>query len=213
MGKRKRITAQQKRIRFLIVAGGICIAGILIICFLVFRPWEEKKKASRRTQRPRMSVELLTPNPYSRPQLALKEVNGIVIHYTANPKSTAKENRNYFEGLKNSQKTYASSHFIIGIDGEIIQCIPLDEIAYASNERNEDTISIECCHKDKSGKFTEKTYRSLLELTVWLCLEYDLDAEDLLRHYDVTGKDCPRYYVSHEGKWEQFKKEVKKRIS
>ena len=64
-----------------------------------------------------MSVELLTPNPYSRPEIPLEKVNGIVIHYTANPGSSAKANRNYFEGLKDSGQTYASSHFIVGLKG------------------------------------------------------------------------------------------------
>jgi len=26
----------------------------------------------------------------------------------------------------------------------------------------------------------------------------------------VTGKACPLYYVEHEKKWEEFKKDVKK---
>lgn len=150
----------------------------------------------------------LTPNEYSRPQTELKKVNGIVIHYTANPGSTAENNRDYFEGLKDSHATYASSHYIIGLEGEIIQCIPLDEVAYASNERNEDTISIEVCHEDETGKFNKKTRQSLVKLTAWLCGEYNLKEEDIIRHYDVTGKCCPKYYVEHEDKWIQFKTEV-----
>ena len=47
--------------------------------------------------RPDLDVELLTVNPYSRPGTALTQVNGIVIHYTANPGATAIANRNYFE--------------------------------------------------------------------------------------------------------------------
>lgn len=45
-----------------------------------------------------------------------------------------------------------SSNFIIGMDGEIIQCVPIDEMAYASNTRNSDTVSIECCHPGKDGQ-------------------------------------------------------------
>lgn len=76
--------------------------------------------------------QFLTINPYSRSGKSLHRVNGIVIHYTANPGSTAKNNRNYFENLRYTKTTSVSSHFIIGLDGEIIQCIPLNEIAYAS---------------------------------------------------------------------------------
>ena len=81
---------------------------------------------------PPINVELLTPNEWSRPQIALEQIDGIVVHYTANPGSTAQQNHDYFEGLKDSQSTKASSHFIIGLDGEVIQCIPSSEWAYAS---------------------------------------------------------------------------------
>ena len=77
-------------------------------------------------------------NPYSRSGIALKKVKGVVIHYVANPGSTAKENRDYFNNLQNTHTTKASSHYIVGLDGEIIQCIPQNEISYASNEEIEE---------------------------------------------------------------------------
>ncbi len=149
-------------------------------------------------------VELLTPNRFSRPGIALKSIEGIVVHYTANPGTTAEQNRDYFESLATSGDAFASSHFIIGIDGEIIQCIPLTEISYCSNERNSDTISIECCHKDESGEFSESTYYSLVKLTKWLMEEYDISSKNVIRHYDVTGKCCPKYYVDHPEEWQKF---------
>ena len=69
--------------------------------------------------------EFLTVNPYSRPGTELKNVKKIVIHYTANPGTSAQANRDYFEGLATTRITSASSHFIIGLDGEIIQCVPM----------------------------------------------------------------------------------------
>ena len=165
-----------------------------------------------------LQESLLEPNEYSRPQIELKQVKGVVVHYTANPGTDAVENRNYFNNLpKNNQgkknKTYASSHFVIGLEGQILQCIPLNEIAYASNERNSDTISIECCHPDKSGRFNKATYQALKELVVYLCLTYDLEAEDVIRHYDVTGKLCPLYFVKHEDKWTAFLTEIKNELA
>lgn len=161
-------------------------------------------------QAPDYQVELLTPNPYSRPQTALEKINGIVIHYTANPGTTAKQNRSYFEGLKDKKTTKASSHFVVGMEGEIVQCIPSTEMSYASNERNNDTLSIECCHKDETGQFTQETYDSLVELTAWLCGKFNLPVDSVIRHYDVTGKECPIYYVKNEDAWERFKKDVQK---
>jgi N-acetylmuramoyl-L-alanine amidase CwlA len=155
----------------------------------------------------------LTPNPYSRPQSPLLKVTSIVVHYTGNPGTTAKSNRNYFENLRLKKTTSASSHFVIGLEGEIIQCIPLNEISYASNDRNNDTISIENCHPDDTGEFTKETNKSLVALVATLCYTYNLDKDDIIRHYDVTGKKCPLYYVDHEDEWEIFKNDVMKYIS
>lgn len=91
--------------------------------------------------------------------------------------------------------------------------MPLDEIAYASNERNADTISIECCINNDAGKFNDDTYDALVHLTAWLVGEYDLKISDIIRHYDVTGKICPKYFVEHESAWEDFKLDVEKYIN
>lgn len=157
---------------------------------------------------PDYRVELLDVNEYSRPGTDLPKVNGIVIHYTANPGTTAEQNRSYFQNLKDTGETYASSHFVIGIEGEIVQCVPCNEIAYVSNDRNADTVAIECCIPDESGKFSDATYQSLLELTAWLMGRYELTTDEVIRHYDVTGKECPKYYVENEGAWTQFKQDL-----
>lgn len=159
-------------------------------------------------ERPDFTVDLLDINEYSRPGTALPRVNGIVIHYTANPGTTAAQNRSYFQNLKDTKETYASSHFVVGIDGEIIQCIPCNEVAYASNDRNEDTVSIEGCIPDESGKFLDETYQALIKLTAWLMGRYDLSVEAVIRHYDVTGKSCPKYFVENEAAWEQFRQDL-----
>lgn len=161
---------------------------------------------------PNITADLLTPNENSRPQTALHQIKGIVIHYTANPGSTAKDNRDYFESLKDSQENQVSSHFIVGLEGEIIQCIPTSEVAYASNDRNSDTISIECCHPDESGQFNQSTYDSMVRLTGWLCVRFDVPATEVIRHYDVTGKLCPKYFVEHEDAWAQFCADVQSKI-
>ncbi len=160
------------------------------------------------TGAPPIDVELLTPNSWSRPQTRLKKVNGIVIHYTANPGSTAMQNRDYFENLPETQEAQASSHFVIGIEGEVVQCIPTSEWSYASNQRNFDTISIECCHPDESGEFTDETYNSVVQLAGFLCKRFNLTSEDVIRHYDVTEKLCPLYYVEHEDAWIQMKADI-----
>ena len=142
----------------------------------------------------------------SRRGVMLEGVRNIVIHYVGNPRTTAQQNRDYYA----SRSSDVSSHFVIGLKGEIIQCIPLHEKSSASNHRNKDTISIEVCHPDESGKFTDASYQSLVKLTAWLCETCDLDSGDVIRHYDITGKQCPLYFVTHNDAWERFLKDVKR---
>ncbi len=148
--------------------------------------------------------EFIREDGHSRSGKELTAVNDIVIHYVGNPGTTAQANRDFFD----SDASNVSSHYVIGLDGEIIQCLPLDERSAASNNRNPDTISIEVCHPDSTGKFNDATYRSLVKLTAWLCDEAGLSSDHVIRHYDVTGKICPKYFVDHEEAWEQFKSDV-----
>lgn len=154
-----------------------------------------------------VKAELLDNNN-ARTGIPMTEVNDIVIHYTANPGTSAQNNRDYF----NQETTEVCSHFIIDISGEIIQCVPLNEKSSASNNRNRDTVSIEVCHEDASGKFSDAAYNSLIKLTAWLCKSVDLNEKHIIRHYDITGKLCPLYYVENEDKWEQLKTDVKKEM-
>ncbi len=140
----------------------------------------------------------------SRRGIPLEDIRDIVIHYVGNPGTTAQQNRDYYA----NPASEVSSHFIVGLDGEIIQCIPLYEKSSASNHRNKDTISIEVCHPDGSGKFTDAAYESLVKLTAWLCGVCGLSTNHIIRHYDITGKQCPLYFVDHENAWEQFKRDV-----
>lgn len=151
----------------------------------------------------------LTLNPYSRPGILLGRHEKIAVHYVGNPGSSALANRNYFESLKDSRTTYASSHYIIGMAGEIIQCVPEDEIAYCTNSANDYSISIECCHPDRTGVFTQPTRKSLIALCADICQRYDLDPMSaIIRHYDVTGKYCPLAWVEDEEDYKKFKREV-----
>ena len=160
-----------------------------------------------------MKIEenLLTVNPMSRPGTKLDSVKKIVIHYVNNPGSSAIANRNYFESLKDQKVISASAHYIIGMNGEIIRIIPEDEVAYHSGnkEMNRISIGIENTHPDSTGKFTTATYNSLVKLLADIATRYNLNPlTDIIRHYDVTGSNCPKYYVKNPAKFEKLKKDV-----
>lgn len=219
-GNRKKTRAvQRRRRRQKRIRAGFALLFFLLVLLAGLRiresmtgQYTEKSGDWIDDARPDMDVELLTVNPYSRPGTKTNKITGIVVHYTANPGATAMENRNYFEGLKDSHETKASSNFVVGLEGEIVQCVPTWEVAYASNSRNQDTVSIECCHPDAEGRFTDATYQSAVDLCAWLCLKFDLDETDIIRHYDITGKMCPKYYVEHEEAWDEMKQDVKTKL-
>jgi N-acetylmuramoyl-L-alanine amidase len=143
--------------------------------------------------------------------------------------TTAAENRNYFESLKNQkawefQKSpcYASAHFIIGLEGEVIQCLLENEVGYHAGANkytgravkelspypNNCTIGIELCHVNWEGEFMEATLNSAKELILGLCERYKMGRDNIYRHFDVTGKDCPRYFVRNPKEWENFLKKT-----
>ena len=159
--------------------------------------------------------KLLTKNRYSRSGEKQNKIEYIVVHWVGNANTSAMANRNYFENLKTTHKTQASAHYIIGLNGEIIQCIPDNEVAYhaGSHSMNRKSIGIENCHPDWNGKFTDKTYDSLLELCVYLCRQYGIKPQNVIRHYDVTRKVCPKYFVEHQAEWEGFKNQIASRLN
>lgn len=193
----------KKKRRTVCAVVAVCAVGALILgCPLL----AAKKRLARLAQ--------ITPPAWVQPAyidigrartgVPLADLRAIVIHYVGNPATTAMNNRNYFA----MESTAVCSHFVVGLEGEVIQCLPLTERSAASNHRNRDTISIEVCHPDESGKFNAATYHSVVRLTAWLCRQTGLDETAVIRHYDVTGKLCPLYYVEHEDAWNQLRRDI-----
>lgn len=154
--------------------------------------------------------QYLTVSNYNRPGARRDRTTAVACHYIGNPGTSAQANRNYFENLRITHTTKASCHYIIGLSGEIIQLIPEEEVSWCTNQANSYTISIEACHPDATGKFNQATYDSYVALCADICKRWGLDPQNggLIRHYDVTGKICPKWFVDHLEAWEQFKADV-----
>lgn len=163
---------------------------------------------------------LITPNPYSRPQKKIGQIKNIVIHWIGNAGTTAENNAKYFDGLKVGKINaagnyiYASSHYIIGNDGVVVRCVPEGEVAYHASDANNYSIGVEICHPDWTGKPTDTAYKVLVKLLVELCRKYKLEpTQAIIRHYDVTGKICPKYFVEDEGAFKSLRGEVKEKMN
>ena len=223
---KKKLSSKQRRVPWFVIA--LSAAGLIIIIFAFVMEALMNRDANDPVRSGSLSesevqaeldeldwVEqvLLPVNPFSRPGIMLERINGIVIHNIGNPGTTAMQNRNFFANLAITQERHASSNFIVCLDGTILQCVPVDEMAYASNDRNADTLSIEVCHPDATGKFTDESYAAVIRLTAWLCLRYGLSSHDVIRHHDVRSNTaCPLYFVENEDAWEQFREDVQREI-
>lgn len=201
--KRKRIVLLQRSMLVLIIFFAIFIAARLII--LRYIPMLRLDRLNEAQSPDWIDVQIIPMDGVSRDGAKLDGYNDIVVHYVGNPGTSAQNNHDFYC----NPDSEVSSHFIVGLEGEIIQCLPLPEKSAASNWRNHDTISIEVCHPDETGQFNEATYNSLICLVAWLADLGYLSEEHIIRHYDVTGKECPLYYVEHEDAWEQFKRDVR----
>ena len=143
-------------------------------------------------------------NKYNRPGTK-STPKRICVHYTGDCGATAAQLTKYWQNVaagvfKDKSWSWTSAQYIVGLDGEIVRCIPDNEIAYAAANQNADTIHIEVCYKQKSGAFEEKSIAALHELVRYLMDKYGIPAGKVVRHYDLTRKQCPAYYID-ENRW------------
>lgn len=145
-----------------------------------------------------------------------KQNKYIVIHYVG-ATGGAEANCKYFKDTYRS----ASAHYFVGHKGEIWQSVEDSNKAWHcgakaykhSSCRNSNSIGIEmCCRKDTAGKwyFEEATITATISLVKELMAKYKIPVENVIRHYDVTGKTCPEPYVRDTAAWNTFKKALVK---
>lgn len=146
-----------------------------------------------------------------------KQNKYLVIHYVG-ATGGAEDNCRYF--LSNYRG--ASAHYFVGHNGEVWQCVEDKDIAWHCGTtgaykhpycRNSNSIGIElCCRKSAAGVwyFEDATVKAAVQLTKELMKKYSIPAENVIRHYDVTGKTCPAPYVNNDTKhtWNDFKKKI-----
>lgn len=164
-----------------------------------------------------MHVEekLLPINSASRSGLKLELIEHVVLHCADTPRLDVNIVIDNFKKLKYSDSNSASAHYIIGLNGEVIRIIPEDEIAYHSGNKlvNRKSIGIECIHENNTGNFSNATYDSLIELIADISKRYNLNPlTDIKRHYDITGKNCPKYYIQNPLEFEKIKRDVQNKL-
>ena len=139
-------------------------------------------------------------------------VEYLVIHYTAGDGDTAEENGLYFS------RTHvgASAHWFVDEQG-VVASVPEEAAAWHCGAktyvhprcRNANSIGIELCSRKTDGiyRFAPQTVKNAVKLVRQLMKTYDIPADRVLRHYDVTGKACPAPFLAQEV-WENFLEEL-----
>ena len=141
-----------------------------------------------------------------------RNIEYIVIHYTGNDGDTAAGNCNYFAGANRE----ASAHYFVD-EQEVWRSVRDgdkawhcgDDVYYHPYCRNSNSIGIELCsHMDVDGHyyFDLPTIAGAIELTRAKMAEYNISVENVVRHYDVTHKNCPAPFVESPEAWAAFKK-------
>ncbi len=163
-------------------------------------------------------------------------IDFIVVHYTAG--TSSKEAKDSVAGW-NSSSSQASANYVVD-QKKIVHTVPDDELVYTwhcgtsgkyyhPTCRNSNSVGIEM-QSDYDGKFPgysklkyptdwdkwylrDEVVENTAKLVAYLMKKYHLTDVDkqVLRHYDVTHKECPYPMVGkNEVKWVEFKQKVKK---
>jgi len=174
-----------------------------------------------------ISQQFITIN---RPFRKLVQLKGIIIHWTANVGSKADAQAHYRYFSKN--KVNASAHYFVD-DHEVVQLIPDDEVAWHIGDKqrfdnlpyrnalvpkgqnpNDFFIGIEMCVYKEANQ--QKVLENTIELVKNLLSKHKLTTDQVYRHYDMTGKDCPKMFlptivsgVQLEHAWLAFKEKLK----
>lgn len=146
----------------------------------------------------------------------------IVIHYTANlnPGADAKANARYLQKVER-----AGTHYCVD-DCDIVQCTDEQNVAYAVADRrwfgfipkpwldrkikNNNSLSYEMCLG--GGRNDSLIIERTAAMVGWQLIDKGFfknnvpDLGRVVRHHDVTGKHCPRFYYN-DSKWDQTKED------
>jgi hypothetical protein len=166
----------------------------------------------------------------------------LAIHYVASVKSSKGSALNVAAWFNNPQNRNGSADWIV--DDELIVCYNDDPNRYCwavgddsrryskggrlyGLARNKNTVSIEICNGSRSGKvvqannpdlyFTDAAVQNALELAAYLMKRYNIPIENVVRHYDISGKYCPGVIgwntnSGNDAEWRKFKERLKAMI-
>lgn len=143
-----------------------------------------------------------------------RPIKYLVLHYTAGKGDTAAGNIAYFQ----NNVVYASAHYFVDRNGWE-QSVDDNDIAWAvgtagvyhqkhSDCNNYNSISVEMCCNFDGYTISPYTIRNAAILCYRLMIRYDIPITNVLRHWDVVDKECPKPWVDMPELFENFKRKL-----
>ena len=137
-----------------------------------------------------------------------KPIEYIVIHSTAMPTSSAKAVAKAFQNTTKDKSTHyvvdeTSVYHLVDDDAEVYtwHC---GAKAYrpGCSARNANSIGVDLCDRGLDGVdvnsvtdprwyFPYSTLANAIAVLTYLCSTYHISVDNIVRHYEVTGKHCP----------------------
>lgn len=166
-----------------------------------------------------------------RPGIKRRDTWGFSCHWVGGmPRWTASGIRDMWE----TEARYSSANIVVDIQGPL-EIIPIDEIAYHSGTTDKrryrkvvdgfrdyddaywypgkNLVGVEFCHQEDNGDPGPIVYKHLVHTLADLCLQYDRDPRKrILRHHDITGALCPKWFVVNPELWLLFIEDVEKAV-
>lgn len=157
-----------------------------------------------------ISSRIIDISENTRPNEKIDKIFKIILHHAPIKNKSGIKNRNYINSLKNQDNIFCSYHYIIGLNGEIINIIPENELAIHTGilEFDKHSLGICICYNE-NNKISEKTMLSLEKLSIHLIKKYSLDATyDLIRCYDIINRRSPLFFVDNQYCYLDFKEKI-----
>lgn len=156
---------------------------------------------------------------FSKKRRKLSDIKYIVVHDTGNTSDGA-DAFAHLKYLEHAER-YGSAHYYVD-DTRIVQPIGDTKIAWAVGDNqghgkylngvtNSNSISVELCI-NRDGDY-KKAYKNTVELVKNLMKKFNVSADRVVRHYDVSRKSCPNTFRANNWeRWKQFQQDIQEPI-
>ena len=135
------------------------------------------------------------------PARTLQDISMIVIHITDGGATRAEQTARWFANPRQrnprGDEIHVSAHYVVGRDGEVVQCVRHEHIAHHAGTANPYSVGIEHVVPRSEHALTQAQYRASAELVTWLgqTLRIPFSSQNIKGHAEAdrrtSHRTCP----------------------